>query len=56
MSLLSFRDTAPQQGRVGSPDDVLTPILDAVPVPSVPLRERAMPADHGRSGWPGQPA
>ena len=39
-----------------SPDDVLTPILDAVPVPSVPLRERAMPADHGRSGWPGQPA
>jgi MoxR-like ATPase len=39
-----------------SPDDVLTPILDAVPVPSVPLRERAAPADHGRSGWPGQPA
>jgi cellulose synthase/poly-beta-1,6-N-acetylglucosamine synthase-like glycosyltransferase len=24
VSLLSFRDTAPQQGRVGSPDDVLT--------------------------------
>jgi len=39
-----------------SPDDVLTPILDAVPVPSVPLRERAMPADHSRSRWPGQPA
>jgi MoxR-like ATPase len=39
-----------------SPDDVLTPILEAVPVPSVPLRERATPADHGRSGWPGQPA
>ena len=39
-----------------SADDVLTPILEAVPVPSVPLRERPTPADHGRSGWPGQPA
>ena len=35
-----------------SPDDLLTPVLEAVPLPDIPLRERGRPG--GDRSWPAQ--